>query len=134
MKPPVEYVKVSARGKETLIKIKRLTGLEHWNEICRIALCRSLANPTPPPKADRPGDSSIIIEWKTFAGPLQEELAALTTFRAVTDGIDVNKREALTDYFRAHLERGLTSLQNVKNLIGLYDYKGLFAKSQICCK
>lgn len=119
MKPPVEYVRVSARSKDILIKIKRNTGLEHWNEICRIALCRSLANLTSPPKQDKAGDSVIDIEWKTFAGAYQGELAALTLLRAQKDGIDLSKKDALADYFRCHIERGISSLQNIKTLSSL---------------
>lgn len=116
MRPPVEHVKVSARGKEILIKIKRNTGLEHWNEICRIALCKSLANPTAPTKLGKNLDSSIDIEWKTFAGLFHNELAALFVFRAKKDGIDISKKDVLSDYFRSHLERGIVSIQNIKLL------------------
>jgi DNA sulfur modification protein DndE len=122
MKPPVEHVRVSAKGKEMLIKIKRNTGLEHWTEICRIALCWSLTNPTPPPKQDKPGDSVIDIEWKTFAGAYQEELAALTILRANNDGIDLSRKDALADYFRSHIERGIASLQHVRNLSSLCTF------------
>jgi len=116
MKPPVEHVRVSAKGKEILLKIKRRTGLEHWNEICRIALCRSLANPTIPPKIDKVGESAITMEWKTFAGFLQNELSATIVLRAHCDGIDVKNREAINDYLRCHLERGIITLQNLKSL------------------
>jgi len=120
MKAPVEHVRVSAKGKEILIRVKRRTGLEHWNEICRIALCRSMANPTPPVKIESTGDSSIDMEWKTFAGSLQEELAAIILFRAKKDGVDVLKKDALVEYFREHLERGITSLQNIRSMSGLW--------------
>lgn len=116
MKPPVEHVRVSAKGKEILIKVKRYTGLEHWNEICRIALCSSLSNPTPPPKWVKVVDSNIDMEWKTFAGPFQEELTAVILLRAQKDGIDVINKESLATYFRTHLERGLVSLQNTKKI------------------
>jgi DNA sulfur modification protein DndE len=121
MKPPIENVRVSARGKEILIKVKKYTGLEHWNEVCRIALCRSLSDPTPPQKPARMGDSSIEMEWKTFAGLFQEELASLIVFRAQRDGIDLTRKEALAEYFRAHLERGIASFQNTKKLTELYE-------------
>jgi len=120
MIPPVEHVRVSNRGREILIKLKRHTGMEHWNEICRIALCQSLANPTLPPKIEKTGDSSIDMDWKTFAGPFQEELTALIILKAHKDRIDVDRKEALGEYFRAHLERGIASLQNTKYLIDLY--------------
>lgn len=120
MKPPVEHVRVSARGKDTLLKIKRYTGLEHWNEICRIALCRSLANPTPPPRIEKLGENSIDMEWKTFAGPFQEELAALVVLRAKKDGINLSNKDAIAEYFRAHIERGVSVLQNIRRLQDLF--------------
>ncbi len=121
MKPPVENVRVSAKGKDILIKIKRNTGLEHWNEICRIALCRSLANSTKPPKFQKHGESSIEIEWKTFAGEYRRELSALTNLRARKDGVDLSKRDAVAEYFRNHIERGIASLQNEKNISALCE-------------
>lgn len=116
MKPPVEHVRVSARSKEILIKIKRRTGLEHWNEICRIALCRSLANPTQPPKVHKFEDSTIDMDWKVFAGTMQKELSAILIMRMHHDGINIIKKESISDYFRNHLERGIQSIQNVKSL------------------
>ena len=121
MKPPIENVRVSTRGREILIKVKKHTGLEHWNEVCRIALCRSLSDPTSPQKSARMGDSSIEMEWKTFAGSFQEEFASLIVFRAQRDGIDLTRKEALAEYFRSHLERGIISLRNAKSLIELHE-------------
>lgn len=117
MRPPVEHVRVSAKGKDILIKIKRRTGLEHWNEICRIALCRSLANPAPP-MIEKTGESAINIDWKVFAGDAQEELASIVIYRAQKDGVNSSNKEILSEYFRAHLERGISTLQNTK---GLHD-------------
>lgn len=121
MKPPVEHVRVSSRGKEILIRVKRHTGLQHWNEICRVALCHSLANPTAPPKVERAGDSSIEIEWKTFAGPYDLELAALVRYKASKDGIQISKKESMTEYFRNHLERGISCLQSTKGLTSIIN-------------
>lgn len=123
MKPPIERIRVSIRGRDLLIKIKRNTGLEHWNEICRVALCRSLATQTTPHKLDKAGDSSIEMDWRTFAGEYQEELAAMTLFRAYKDGVDLTKKEAVAEYFRAHLERGIASLQNIRILTDIFEMK-----------
>lgn len=120
MKPPVEHIRVSSKGKEILIRVKRHTGLQHWNELCRVALCRSLANPSPPPKPQKAGDSSIDMEWKTFAGPFQQEFAALIVLRAKKDGINLSSKEAIAEYFRAHLERGIAGLQNIRRIEELY--------------
>lgn len=116
MKPPVETVRISTRGREILIKVKRKTGIERWNEICRLALCRSLANPSKPPKNPKVWDSAIEIEWKTFAGELGPDFAALIRLRATKDKVDTSKKDAVADYFRAHLERGIASLQNTSSL------------------
>jgi DNA sulfur modification protein DndE len=115
MNPPVETVRISSRSREILIKIKRRLGIERWNEICRVALCRSLANPSKPSKPKGGWDSAIEIEWKTFAGEQSEYFTALTIIRAGNDKVDSEKKELLGDYFRAHIERGIQSLQNVKN-------------------
>ncbi len=113
MKPPVETVRISSQGREILIKIKRRLGIERWNEICRVALCRSLANPTKPVRPRNGWDTAIEIEWKTFAGDLSETFSALSIVRAHNDRVDPDKKEVLADYFRAHVERGIQSLQNV---------------------
>lgn len=115
MKPPVEHVRISTKGKEILIKVKRRTGLEHWNEISRIALCHSLLIPTPPPNNDKYLDVAIDIDWKVFAGIFTNELASLVIYRAQKDGISLNQ-DALPEYFRAHLERGIIMLQNIKSI------------------
>jgi DNA sulfur modification protein DndE len=113
MKAPVETVRVSSKGRDILTKMKRRLGIERWNEICRVALCRSLANPTKPSKLRSGWDSAIEIEWKTFAGESSDLFSASVRIRAIQDGIDIKKKEALADYFRSHMERGIGSLQNV---------------------
>jgi DNA sulfur modification protein DndE len=125
MKPPVETVRISAKGKDVLTKIKRRLGVERWNEICRVALCRSLANPTKPPKPRNGWDSAIEIEWKTFAGEYSDVYSAMTKMRAVSDNVDVSKKDSLADYFRAHIERGIGSLQNVSTFDDYLEIKRL---------
>lgn len=116
MRIPVDHVRVSSKGRDILIKIKRRTGLEHWNEICRIALCRSLANPNPASKVNKPGDAAIDMEWKTFAGDFSSELSAVIHLRAKRDNVDIKSKDALADFVRAHIERGVASLQNIKTM------------------
>lgn len=116
MKPPVDHVRISKKAKEILVRVKKRTGLEHWNEICRIAYCRSLANPIPPTNTLSHGNTAIDIEWKTFAGLFQDELIATTLIRAAKDKIDLQSKESVANYFRAHLERGIASLQNIRSL------------------
>lgn len=116
MKPPVETVRISSKGKELLSRVKRHTGIDRWNEICRRAFCRSLSNPTAPTAPKKDLDSAIEIEWKTFAGEYSTVYAAIFYIRQVRDGIEFTDKKAVSEYFRAHLERGLASLQKTEDL------------------
>jgi DNA sulfur modification protein DndE len=114
MKPPVETVRISQRGKEILINAKKRTGIDQWNILCRWALSASLAVETPP-KPDRSvEESNIEIAWRVFGGQSAELLTVLLVARKKID----SKGSKMTDgeYFRAHLERGIGYLQNVKSL------------------
>lgn len=113
MKPPVETVRISSQSRDILIKMKRRLGVERWNEICRVALCRSFANPTKPIKPKTGWDCAIEIEWKTFAGDHSELFSSLAVLKARQDKIELDKKDIFSEYFRAHIERGIQSLQNV---------------------
>ena len=39
----IDHIRFSQQAKDQLIKFKRVTGIEHWNILCRWALCVSLA-------------------------------------------------------------------------------------------
>jgi len=122
-KPPADHVRVSSRGKEILAQVKRKTGIDHWNTICRVALIRSLANSSKPRLPDTV-DTAIELDWKTFAGPYQDVLGAMVIHRAAQDGVKLESREEIGAYFRAHLERGLASLQSIRNLEELVPIAG----------
>lgn len=119
MKPPVETVRVSQRGREILIKLKRNTGLDQWNVLCRWALCASLLRDSKPPKIKGIEESNIEMAWKTFAGVQSDYLIALVRLRAERQGVDLRSEVALAEYFRAHLERGISNIQNTKNISAL---------------
>jgi len=115
MKPPVDHIRISSKGKETLIKLKKRTGIAHWNQLCRLALCRSLHLATKPTLSG-PLDTAIKIDWKTFAGQYDSVFSALLLIRASRDGVRVDAPEELTSYVRAHLERGISTLNSIKAL------------------
>jgi hypothetical protein len=45
----MERIKLNAAARNQLTTLKRRTGIEHNNAVCRHALCISLANPSVPP-------------------------------------------------------------------------------------
>ena len=116
MKPPVETVRVSQRGKEILTRLKVKTGIEHWNVLCRWALCISLQAENAPPKLATAVDSNVEMTWRTFAGVFGDALSSLVILRARNDSVDLGDPDAIARYFRAHLERGISKLQAGKNL------------------
>ena len=108
-----DAVRIGARGREILIKLKRYTGIAQWNTLCRVAYCYSLAIVTEPTQTPEKGDVALEIEWPTFAGPIKTELAALTTARATSAAV---AEQDIARYVRSHLERGLSAIQNVRSI------------------
>src|SRR6266568_4616036 len=68
MKPPIETLRISRQGRDQLIKLKRLTGIEHYNILCRWAFCASLREETPPHEVPHGGEGGVDMHWKVFAG------------------------------------------------------------------
>ena len=108
-----DAVRISARGREILIKLKRYTGIGQWNTLCRVAYCYSLAIGTEPTQSPEKGDIALEIEWPTFAGPMKTELAALTVARATAAAV---ADQDIARYVRSHVERGLSAIQNVRSV------------------
>jgi len=115
MKTPVERIRVSQRSRDTLVTLKRRTGIEHWNVLCRWAFCDSLANPNKPIPAPHAPESNLEMSWDVFAGELGESLLAALALRATKDEIPPTRPEMAT-YFRSHLERGILQLQSADDL------------------
>jgi DNA sulfur modification protein DndE len=105
----IEIVRVSEKAKIQLITLKRRTGIQNWNILCRWALCSSLSEKSEPPNEEIPSDSSIEMTWKTFTGGEEEIYLALIQLRASKAGIPLN-REQVNKYFRLHLHRGISYL------------------------
>jgi len=114
----IRNIHISQREKDYLIKLKRITGLENWNQICRWAFCVSLAESTPPSAVKISSDSSTEMTWETFGGPYHEIYTALLKQRCEKNGFSTEP-DVLTQQFRLHLHRGLsylTSTRNIKNI------------------
>lgn len=115
MKPLVEEVRVSVRGRDILLKLKRKTGIKHWNTLCRIAFCVSLQQESIPSKPTV-GETGIRMDWRTFSGPHSEEYLSLITLKSLEDGLLEDDDFPLSEQFRAHLERGIVLIRNVSDL------------------
>lgn len=102
----IETVRISPAGKDQLVTLKRRTGLKHWNELGRWALCRSLAEPSRPPDVPIPTEGGIEIEWRTFAGRLADLYLDLLRQRCVTDELTADAATVQRQLL-LHLHRGI---------------------------
>ena len=111
----VEHIRLSKQAREQLIRLKRHTGIEHWNVLCRWAFCRSLAEPTPPPPSKIPADSNVEMSWRVFGGRHADLYLALLRTRCMRDGLELDDEE-LAMQFRLHLHRGIAYLANDRDM------------------
>jgi DNA sulfur modification protein DndE len=111
LEPPVERVRISQAGKDQLIKLRRVTGINQWNILCRWAFCRSLAEPSPPSPVPIPADSNVEMTWQIFGGSIADQLLLALKQRCHKDKVDINS-ENLAIQFRTHLHRGIGYLSS----------------------
>ena len=105
----IDRVKISAAGKQQLSTLKRRTGIEHYNIICRHALCASLANRSPPPQESMQFSGGLEIDWHTFAGDSDDTLLNVIIGRALADDMEVTS-QSIRHVLTLHLHRGLSYL------------------------
>jgi DNA sulfur modification protein DndE len=117
IKPPIETIRISQKGKEQVTKLVRYTGIQHRNIILRWAYCTSLAELSKPPNIIPPSDSNFELTWRVFAGVHEELYAALTLLRAKRDGVE--DASEIGEMVRVHLHRGIGYLSSDIHLKGI---------------
>jgi len=121
MKAPVESVRVSPQGRDQLIKLKRQTGVENWNILCRWALCCSLREKVVPPRPTSSTEGGVEMSWKIFAGENADQLAAIIYQRAAIDGF-TDSPDGAALCLRAHLHRGLGYMASEVGGLGIAGF------------
>lgn len=111
----IETLRINKRGRDLLVQLKRRTGIENWNVLCRWALCVSLAETTPPREEGALGDAAVEIAWKTFGGDYAGIYLGLLRLRCRTDGIEPDSSN-LSKLARLHVFRGIGYLAGDKSL------------------
>jgi DNA sulfur modification protein DndE len=114
MKSPIETVRLSDKSKDLLVKIKRITGIQTWNVICRIAFCLSLRDKSTPPPASEGEKPAIEISWKVFAGEMADVYSGLLLQRFKIER-EANSDMTLDECLKRHIFRGLGSLDAATN-------------------
>lgn len=116
----IKHIRLSQQAREQLSRLKRHTGIENFNVLCRWALCTSLAEHTPPPAIKIPADSNLEMTWEVFGGRLAEVLLALVIQRCKDDGLGTDD-ETVNAQFRLHLHRGIAYLAGDRKLRSMAD-------------
>ena len=124
-------IRVSQRAKDQMVKLKRTTGISHWNVLCRWGFCLSLAEEGAPPETDFPLDSNVEMSWRTFGGRRADLYMALLKERLCRDGLSVNP-ETVSRQFRLHLHRGISYLAGGRKTRGIDDLISLAITSREC--
>lgn len=120
----IEHIGVSKQAREQLIRLKRHTGIEHWNVLCRWAFCRSLAEATPPAPARIPADSNVEMSWRVFGGRHSDLYMALLKARCLKDNLSLDE-DTVAQQFRLHLHRGIAYLANDRDVRDISALIGL---------
>lgn len=116
----IETVYLSQKAKDQLLKLKRTTGIQNWNILCRWAFCISLADKSMPADVAENNEHAIEMTWKVFGGLEHEVYLALLIDRCKEDKLSIDK-ESLTNQLRAHLHRGIYCLRknvSIRKLMG----------------
>ena len=120
----IEHIHVSQQAKEQLVRLKRTTGIDSWNVLCRWGFCLSLADARIPTKRKIPADSNVEMTWRVFSGPYGDVYSALLKERCIRDGLEVDD-VTLSTQFRLHLHRGISYLAFDKSIRGIEDLVAL---------
>ena len=127
----IESVRVSQRAKDQLIKLKRTTGISHWNALCRWGFCLSLAEEGAPPETEFPLDSNVEMTWRVFGGRHSNLYMALLKERLCRDGLPLSP-ETISRQFRLHLHRGISYLADGSNIRSIDDLISLVIAPDGC--
>jgi DNA sulfur modification protein DndE len=120
----IDNIRLGQQARDQLIRLKRITGIDNWNVLCRWAFCLSLADKNVPPRTRVTGDSAIDMSWKTFAGEYADIYTALLIQRAHEDNRPLS-RETLSEMARIHVTRGIGFLTARRQMEGISDLLGI---------
>lgn len=118
----MDSFRTSQQDKNSLIALKRRTGIEQWNIICRWAFCLS-AREESLPREDKIDAQGVEMEWSTFAGENSD--IYLEILKGLCQRHDVEPTDAnMLRIFRLHLHRGIQYMvgtSSLNSIVGLIE-------------
>lgn len=119
--PPIDAIRLDTDTKIQLSTLKRRTGIENWNVLCRWAFCLSLADRVPIRERAERGGGAIEMSWKTFAGEDDEIFRLLLVDRCQRDH-GCADRETMSKALRQHIARGAARLVSRRSMKSISDF------------
>lgn len=120
----LDALRLDSSAKNALAVLKRKTGIETWNVLCRWALCISLAEEQTPRENSVGEKKEIEIAWDVFAGKAASVYRGLLVERCQIEGMEVTQKN-LNFILSQHVHRGIgylaanKDLKNIGSLIRL---------------
>lgn len=116
----LETVRLSQSAKDQLSRLKRTTGIKHWNVLCRWALATSLNDESPPLIREVITDSNVEMTWKTFSGQYADVYLAVLKLRCIQDRNEPTE-ENIGRTLTVHIHRGIGYLAGRRDLKSITD-------------
>ena len=117
----IDILRTSSNIKNSLTRIKSITGISNWNILCRWAFCLSVKQTSLPREVEEKLDG-IEIDYDTLVGKNKSIYTQLLINNLVSHKEEINKKN-LTKYLNAHVNRGVNIIYTNK----LKDISGLMA-------
>jgi DNA sulfur modification protein DndE len=117
----IDVLRTSMNVKNSLSRIKTLTGIPNWNIICRWAFCLSIKQTSLPREVEEKLDG-VEIDYDTLFNKNKSIYTQLLINNLITHKVEIDKKN-LTKYLYAHVNRGVNIIYTNK----LKDISGLMA-------
>ena len=108
----MDAIFTSEASKNFLVQLKKHTGIQTWNVLCRLAFCHSLKDKSLPRNIDE-ALNGVEMNYDTFAGTHKGLYLGLLIQNLVKNKVEINKTN-LNKYLKAHIGRGIYILFNKK--------------------
>ena len=115
----IDLLRTSASVRNSLTRIKTITGIPNWNIICRWAFCLSLKQTSLPREVDEKLDG-IELDYDTLVGKNKSIYTQLLINNLASHKVEIDKKN-LTKYLYAHVNRGVNIIytNKIKDISGL---------------
>ena len=122
MEIKLDTVRTTLGVKNTLNRLKQLTGIETWNVLCRWAFCLSIKQENLPREIEETLDG-LEIDYEVFVGKNKDIYTQLLINNLLKHKIEINKRN-LSKFLYAHINRGVNIMYSnkLKNINPLFDF------------